>query len=300
MAKAIRGLQKARYLPNFIRRLISPVNILLMPTLRCDYSCPYCIIKTKMKFDEVYPKHIEQEGMNWVRALRKIPPARIDISGGEPLIYNGLIPLINNMPKKHWIGSITTNLSSSVDILKEVRNKDFPIFASFHPYEADTDDFKASLLRIKNYGFSISVNVVAYPKVLDLLPEFKKQFEEEVGIDMNICVYEDAVLKVHKYNSRQTEIIQTYIGNNLGSRYKFDNFNLKNCVAGSKCFLIAPNGDVYTCHAGFYLQEQEFHLGNLFDGSFNPLKSSRTCSLPCICPCDVYMAMPRTYEVGEK
>ena len=70
--------------------------------------------------------------------------------------------------------------------------------------------------------------------------------------------------------------------------------------------MIVPNGDVYTCYAGFYndtssihkrySQKGNFYLGNLFDETFQAMSEQKICPIPCSEACDISLSNVKTLD----
>jgi len=267
--------------------------ISFVPTYVCNYQCPYCFIHTKFNYAKVFPRNSEHSWEEWVQAFDKLPQSFIHITGGEPLSYPELIPLLENMPKKHTILAVATNLTLHVDELSKLPNRRFFISTSFHSHMTDKESFGERVLKMKRAGFPVSVSVVAYPDRIALLPEFKRYFEDEIGVRFVVNPYLDPF---YKYSKEEADIVEKYVPSRIKVGWAEDT-RPKTCVAGSKYFQFLPNGDVYTCLSGIYYATSDLHegicenpgrfyLGNLFDGSFKPLDGPMTCSCPCSERCD--------------
>jgi len=273
---------QARIIRNLYNSVYS-MRIVLYPSFLCNYKCPYCI-NNKQKIWKKYTRKMEHGWKDWIEIFNKLPRAKIYIVGGEPLLYPDLVQLINNMPRKHMV-SISTNLSLPLDKFLNNLKRDIIISASFHPDTADTELFKKQVLKLKKHGFSTNVYVVAHPSIVPLLPKLKTFFEKEAGAGFNVDPYiEPDSYTIHRYTQKEIETIKKcrikFSSNE--SPYGLDDNELKRCNAGSKYFIFASNGDVYACHSGLYLSNnKKLFLGNLFDGSFKPLKKVMKCSRPC-------------------
>lgn len=283
--------------------LFSKINhIIFIPTLRCNYHCPYCLIN-KINYPQKYPQTSERGWEDWVKVFEKIPSSMVFISGGEPFLYSNLVKLIKNLPKKHLVATLTTNLSLSDAVLSEIPKKIFQIEASFHPHMAGLKSFTEKVLNLKKQGFQIKINFVAYPKIINLIPTLKDHFEKKIGVIFNVDSYIDPA---YHYTPEEIKIIKKYIPKNRKMGYQLNDNKLKKCQAGSRYFIFLPNGDVYTCHAGFYSATSPFHktenfkekfyLGNLFDGTFKPLTEPIKCSIPCCEACDITWANPKALK----
>lgn len=275
-------------------RTKSRISVVLYPSFECNYSCPYCVLRRSSYF-EIYPKEVEHSWEDWADVLSKFPPAIIGISGGEPLLSKGLIPLINNLATKHNV-FLTTNLSQPLGEFLNLATKSVGISASFHPYMIDIDSFNGKVQELIQEGFSVSVEVVAYAPLINKLKDFRAFFETEAGVMLNI---DPDVSPDYRYTEAEIKALKRLGMRNRRLGFDFDGYGkLKQCTAGSKHFIMVPNGDVYACHAGFYYvtsplyeefssPKEEFYLGNLFDGSFKLLAGSKICAMPCSEGCDL-------------
>lgn len=269
------------------------INLVLYLSFKCNYSCPCCIIK-KSECSESYPKKSEHDWTEWVEIINEFPPANVCITGGEPLLFPGLFKLIHELAKKHRV-FLTTNLYAVPNELLNCKTK-MGISASFHPYMTDIESFTKRIHKLKEHGFNPAVEYVAYPPLFDELPEIKTFFEKEVGVTVNIDPY---ISPDHRYNAAEIETLKRLDLRSRKFGFDFDGYGVsKYCDAGSKHFVIVPNGDVYTCQAGllyvisplhknFSSPKEKFYLGNLFDGSFKPLVNPKMCFLPCSEGCDL-------------
>jgi len=186
-----------------------------------------------------------------------------------------------------------------IEKIIELGKKCLHVTASYHPDMTKLDIFGKRTSILKKNGINIVVEFVGYPNNLLLIPELQTYFEMELGVKFCVDPYIDPK---YQYSEKEKEIIKKYI--NLKIRklgYDFNDHLAKRCSAGSKYFVFLPNGDVYSCFAGFYYstgyynnpQNESFHLGNLFDNTFKPIKKEKKCSYPCQEACDLEIARVR-------
>lgn len=271
-------------------------------TFKCNYKCPYCIIKTKAKY---YKKPFSKEiGVReWIKIFQKFPPSIVRITGGEPTLFEDFSELANKFPKKHIL-CITTNLSN-IDELKKIKRRFIFLSTSYHPYMTKIEDFISKAIRLRKKFFSLTAECVAYPHILNDIVKMKEIFSKH-DIKLNVDPYidpeysytEDELKKIKKLSVGESIRIRAY-------GFDFQGYGkIKICNAGSNYFVIIPNGDVYTCNAGFYYvtspihkkfraKKSEFYLGNLFDNTFSRLKEEKICYYPCSEACDIETAKPK-------
>lgn len=300
-----------RYLPESVRLSLLPYyrklfpglnNIIFIPQVACNYSCPYCIWNrfTPQEYKKAYHGWAE-----WHRVFDAFPPSAFTITGGEPFLYKDLVPLIERFPAKHLISCLVSNLELiDISAFGTLKRREFRIMASFHPSMTTEARFLERLLALKTAGFrNVTVNFVAYPEYLDRIREFKKYFETKSGFYFRVDTYKDPV---REYRDDELSLVQELksegiIAPDRTDRYDFNDLSPKTCRGGSSYFIVIPNGNVYRCMEGYYYTECEpykdkrgqgddFFLGNVFDGSFKPLKKKGICHSPCAELCDIEMA----------
>jgi len=252
-------------------------------------------VVTRAGFPQRYGKEQEHTWQEWSQALNtQFSPASIAITGGEPALFPGLISLIESLDPKHSV-IVTTNLSQLPDEWLRCRRK-FRVSASFHPDMTDLHSFRERVLRLRDAGFPVAVECVAYPGHLDKIPAFRQAFSAEAGVDMRVDPY---ISPDYEYTPAEKAALERL--GIAGRRFGFDRRGSnvwKRCWAGSRHFVVIPNGDVYACHASFYFLEsplhrgikvprEQFYLGNVFQGTFAPCSSRRRCRFPCSEACDL-------------
>ena len=80
---------------------MNPTTPGILPTLRCNQTCPYCSIgHERARFKEIGAEA-------WMRRLAKFPDRNLVITGGEPQLYGDLYALLNLAAKKRvvWVYS---------------------------------------------------------------------------------------------------------------------------------------------------------------------------------------------------
>ena len=280
-------------------RTVFPNKLILLfnPTSRCNYRCSYCPVITKFDYTTVFPKKQEKSVAEWLQAFEQLPPAMIYIAGGEPFLYNGLTDLVNQLPKKHQIVGIVTNLSQDVRLYRKMQRK-VHIRASFHREFIGQDEFVAKVKALSDQ-FYIHVNIVATPENLPLIDEVSTGMARD-----NVTLHVDPYVDVNfRYSPEQRALLDRVLRSdrNPDSQLDFNDFSEKSCSAGRNYINVASNGDVSTCNGGTqYLHSslyagfpnpggmdlRKFAMGNLFDPAFTLNKTDIKCSLPCKEACD--------------
>jgi len=118
----------------------------------------------------------------WDRVYERDGNVKIEIVGGEPLIYPGIDELLQGLTKKHHV-SIVTNLSRSLEKLINLTNginsEKLNMTLSFHPSFAKLESFLNKAIFLKEKGISNVVFYVTYPPQFKLMAYFKREFEQK-------------------------------------------------------------------------------------------------------------------------
>jgi MoaA/NifB/PqqE/SkfB family radical SAM enzyme len=280
-------------------RTVFPNKLILIfnPTSRCNYRCSYCPVITKFDYTTVFPKNQEKSVSDWLRAFEQLPPAMVYIAGGEPFVYNGLPDLVNQLPGKHQIVGIVTNLSQDVRLYRKMKRK-IHIRASFHREFIGQEEFVSKVKALSDQ-FYIHVNIVATPENLPLIEEVSGGMARD-----NVTLHVDPYVDLNfRYSPEQRALLDRVLRSdrNPDSQLDFTDFSEKSCSAGRNYINVASNGDVYTCNGGMHylhssmyaafpnpagMDLQKFRMGNLFDPGFALNKTNITCTLPCKEACD--------------
>lgn len=93
------------------------LHIYWNPTFRCNYKCSYCPVVTKFAYTTVAGKSQERTGAEWLSAFDRLPPFVLYIAGGEPFVYADLANVINELPAKHRLMGVVTNLSQPASVV---------------------------------------------------------------------------------------------------------------------------------------------------------------------------------------
>jgi radical SAM protein with 4Fe4S-binding SPASM domain len=83
-----------------VKRLDAPLSLLLMPSNSCSTDCVYCYAERKpVKKSELLPVS------RWKELIEEASAAGVDIasfSGGDPLQYHGIVPLMDKLIEKDF------------------------------------------------------------------------------------------------------------------------------------------------------------------------------------------------------
>lgn len=232
-------------------------------TLRCNYSCSYCINwKRKWK---------ERDTSYWISSLSRIETnLPVTFCGGESTLRNDLYGIINSIPQKV---DLLTNLSfdpykfiDSINPEKFDNTKSFaPIRASFHSEMTDLKSYLTRLHILLDAGFRVGVYLVDSHENKNAIDELKHYDTLDVQIKP---------LLPNKKNSS----------------------NHHTAYCRTRELLISPNGNVFNCHRDLYENENSkssLDTINSISYSFHECFNSSQCH-----PCDLKVKRDRFGNYG--
>lgn len=215
-------------------------SITVWITYHCNYECPYCIFR--LRFNEM-PETRPPE--DWIRALNRLEnPVRCDITGGEPLLYEGLDKVIAGVDERHEL-ALTTNFSISAS--PDFYLRFLWITLSFHPTQLSSEeemDFfdRAKQLR-ESYPHILTVNYVAERPQMHRIPELKDKCAE-IGVRFHVDPESET-----SYTDDELKWLEPYLsGDRLVGHERENMFNKPRlCSAGQTYIQILPNGTMIPC-----------------------------------------------------
>ncbi|SDD62477.1 radical SAM protein [Rhodospira trueperi] len=267
----------------------------ILPSMLCNYDCPYCRIKAKARRPDERPL------TDWRDALIGIGAPLVHVAGGEPTVFKGFADFVLGYPAPL---RMTTNLWRDPDQWPPGFWERFEyVTLSFHPDFTDFDDFarRAGVLRAlfdrrEALRPRLTCTIVADPRWIDSLPgwiarlralglEARGQYLNRPAGDAS-PVYSDAdlgllrALRVPMSSAAAGQEVHGADGPRL-------------CDAGTAYCHIDPNGAARRC------SRDRLSLGNLFDGTFDWLDGERRCETACTEACDRTFARFRPLPDGE-
>lgn len=262
-------------------------------TMACNFKCKYCWEVQAQERGEFKPEPFKP-WEQWLEVWNRLKPQYLDITGGEPFLPGiGLINILENLDREILV-SITSNLSHSLMDFVRVTSPQqvHSITASWHPTENGTkanpmnpEIFLGRVLFLQELGYRVTVNIVAWPEQLWLIPAWVGMFEHH-GIRWHIDPYQSIAYYAWEYTEKEKELLRKYLAINraFGLECKPDG-KVVACSGGVNHISVQPDGDAWRC----ILERQQLigRLGNVFDPEFKLLEEPGPCSQAWQCPaCD--------------
>lgn len=279
--------------PRDFRKDIAPYRVFFNweITYKCNYKCSYCSLGNISIKEESQPT-IYPGTDKWVEVWRNIyeryGSCEIHFAGGEPFVYPEFVDLIARLSEIHTMEFSTNLFWDPDDFIKRIDPGRARIGVSFHPEFIDFESFFLKTSRIKEAGFEVWANYVAYPPFMEPMDKYKDRFDKS-AISMSILPFKGEYNK-KKYPEDYTQEEIDYLrrlgtSNNVRKTLDFslikDKRNTRNklCRMGQMYGKIRPNGEVFNCCARDALK-----LGNILDGVFSLLENPFLCG-QADCPC---------------
>ena len=251
-------------------------------TLNCNMDCSYCI----NKYDKiVYPKSLSAD--EWIKGLSKVETRQdlpLTLQGGEPTIHPEFYKIVNGLKEKH-LDLLTNGKFDVKEFAENIPPDAFKRQAKYaslrFSYHSDTD--LLGLLYNVNYlkvrGYNVGVWGVAHPDM------------ETDNLNAKI------ICNALNIDYREKE----FLSHDSGT-YKYPNAIGQNKTKEVMCktseLLIAPDGNIFKCHADLYAGREP--IGNILSDDKMPELKFRKCNNYGHCnPCDQKITFDRFQQNGH-
>ncbi len=282
-------------LPPDFRQNISPYRVFFTwdITYKCNYKCSYCIYTRGDNSKELIkdkPISVDVWLRIWRNVYNRYGSCEIHFAGGEPFVYPGFMDLIDNLSDIHTLEFSTNLFWDPADFIRRIDPGRARIGVSFHPEFSDLDIFLSKALKLKEAGFEIWVNYVAYPPQMYEMENIKNKFFDQYGITINILPYkgryEDKEYpegytqqEIDYLKSFGTNVVTPKILESTSETKQIEQQNGRFCRMGQMYAKIRPDGEVFVCCASNALR-----LGNIIKGTFALREKPFLCKKNN-CPC---------------
>ena len=205
-------------------------QVSIFPTWECQLSCDYCSIRNS-KIDRTLQPVPWQL---WAKALpRVLPPGSVvDIAGGEPLLYRGIVNLLHVLARSGLPWAITSNLKNT-DVVERLYRSSGALRVHQHERPPGQPRSHANKRRLREAGYRVNVHRVNHPAAGTHEPD------------------------------AQTITYQDWAGGKAvdGKR--------RYCTAGKDHWIANPAGDLWRCIVAAEVGQPP--IGNLFTGVTEPV-----------------------------
>lgn len=248
-------------------------------TLRCNFTCKYCI----NSHTGVTRKRKELTAKQWCAGLNRLQTKLpVTLGGGEPTIHKEFYEILNGLALK--VDLLTNGMAFDIDEFIEKTKPEmfyYPncdhyksIRVSYHPKSTDPDKVIERVRILQDAGYHIGIFGLNHPE----------------NLQHNVIMTEKCRKSGVYFFIRD---FLGYYGDMLYGYYKYRfalNGNRKNVKCRSEDFIIDPNGKVFRCHRDLYADGEP--IGSILDISYEVNEDFIECSNCGLCsPCDAKLKL---------
>jgi MoaA/NifB/PqqE/SkfB family radical SAM enzyme len=259
------------------------MNVLLFPTMRCNLKCSYCHFrvdqhKTSYEWEGYGKAHKVSGEVKWtdlVAFLKKVGPAHIEFSGGEPTLYRGFKELVANIPHgSRW--AITSN--TLIDPKGTDLSKCMFWTASYHA-GGNREKFIENVKWLRdNYGRVAVSFVVPFADVDKTLIK-ALEYRSDLGVQVNLLrELNPGISWTDTEEWKKLEAMKHFgfnvVEDDIPESYEFSGGWL--CHGGESYVAVMPCGNVYRCYSEAMDGEP---IGTIWD--FEPDSEPYECHRDC-------------------
>lgn len=262
---------------------------------KCNYRCSYCLngFNEPPGFKTLTS---EEWFIVWKRIYDKYGTISIQITGGEPTVYPDFFEIMKNVSQMHNV-ELQTNLFWSPEELigKVSPNRVSRIGGSFHSEFTKFEDFLEKAVILRDAGFKMEINYVAYPPILDDAEKYLK-IAKEREVQFSIISFQGEYAGKRypeNYSDKEREILKTLNVSSGESAEAMADWDvqkkklgevkeaespLRQCRMGQMYVWIKPDGEAERCC------KSTLSLGSIIEGTLNLLDEALPCKIEnCIC-----------------
>lgn len=284
----------------------------------CNYKCSYCFFCDTWEEEKKKNRYpgLQKWKEIWGDIYSKYGGGHLHISGGEPFAYPDFIELVEHLIKNFTV-EFDTNLSFDVEyFISKVGPEKVKFATAYHPQFADFEEYFKKIKLLKESGYDLGVNFVAFPEQLkdmnyykqrlsaihvsfDVMPfrgkykglEYPQSYTEDEIKLICECDPRTAPRMLKSYGKKEEKAPAVAPENNQGAPVPEEKKSAnphfgKTCRMGQMYAKIHANGNAYRC----CLIKEEGLIGNLIDGTFSFYEEPRACAYDK-CPCWVAMVV---------
>lgn len=256
----------------------SMLTIALIPTLNCNFSCPYCCEKPFSCGKEDLSKYFKTLKKFSEKQFKLYKHIHINLFGGEPLIYyehaKDYLEWIDDYSKEnnfsYTTGMITNGalitedkldflIDHNISLLQITLDSDKENHDKMRTFKNGKPSFDILIKNIELVSkkftkenqlclIRINLNNTTVSKVKKSLENIKPQLRHNINL-MYRVIYNTATYKEN--NTNKMDKLEEYVkmGKNLGFNIYTENYLLQSCEAVNDCrvFYILPNLTMSKC-----------------------------------------------------
>ncbi len=251
-------------------------HYLLNVTWRCQNRCRYCWLNPSVRTRPEMLDAEERPAADWIAAIHRDRPGVVDIAGGEPFLYEGLLDIIAACPETHF-GLSTNGISARVlDLTTGAPLQNVvSINVSYHPdaqaWQGYEPTWRRHVASLRAAHYRVHTNIVDHGDNVERAADTLRWLRGQ-GIHVAISPYEESA----------------GLGEQLAQGLV--------CQGGIAHLNVAPDGEAWPCLTTMRSPYwEETRLGNWLDGAVDVARKP----VPCHLACHDYYVLRERHEAGD-
>ena len=262
---------------------------------KCNYRCTYCLngFEEPPGFKILTP---EEWFSVWEDIYNKYGTVAMQITGGEPTVYPNFFEIMKGISKMHNLELQTNLFWDPKELIENVPPEHVSrVGGSFHPQYTEFEPFLEKIIRLREAGFKVEINYVAYPPILDEVEKCLNVAKEK-EIQFSVISFQGEYLGKRypeNYTDKEKEALKRLNVSSGESAEAMADWDIQKkkvgdteeaeeplriCRMGQMYTWIKPNGEVLRCC------KSNLELGNIIEKTFNLLDEAIPCKAKnCIC-----------------
>lgn len=235
-------------------------HYLINITWRCQNNCPYCWLNDTVRQRTGMMAAPERSPREWIAAIRREWVDTVDIAGGEPLLYEGLLDILDALPRISFGISTNGQALEAIDKLCAKRRENvICVNLSLHPQSELQDErtFKYAATMLHNARYPLICNLLDWGDNIQRAAPMAAWLREH-DVPVVVSPFEDVT--------------------NLGT----ERATGLRCKGGTSHLTLAADGAAWPCLTALRSPYwREWALGNWVDDTIDLGKRVQPCYLDC-------------------
>lgn len=236
-------------------------HYLMMPTWRCQNACPYCWLNETVRTRRAMMRAPEQPVSRWLEAVERDRPDLLDIAGGEPTLWPGLLSFIDSVGVNVGLSTNGLYFDAIAALAERKRANLVSITLSLHPrclLPAYAELWTLSYGLLSKAGYRVLVNVVNW--------QDNEAQAEPILAQMRA---HNKAFCLSPFEQVADLAVQKAVG--------------LTCQGGISHKVIAPDGETWPCLSTLRSPWWEsLSMGNWLEGTDTPARRVQPCHLACV------------------